>query len=92
VRLRPRSGVKKPKSVFCKFQLKINSVEYNVCKKAFISVFGITMSRLNRLVYFIKSNNPSPKDLRGKHSNRANKIPDNCLKQLDDHTISFPNN
>lgn len=50
VRLRPRSGVKKPKSVVCKFQLKINSVEYNVCKKAFKSVFGIKMSRLNRLV------------------------------------------
>lgn len=43
MRLRPRSGVKKSKSVVCKFQLKINYEEYNVCKKAFISVFGITM-------------------------------------------------
>lgn len=70
MRLRPSSGVKKPKSVMCLFQLKINSVEYNVCKKAFIYIFGITMSRLNRLVNCIKSNNPSPKDLRGKHSIR----------------------
>jgi len=42
-------------------------------------------------VYSIKSNNPSPKDLRGKHSNSSNKIPENILKQLDDHIRSFPN-
>lgn len=91
VRCRPRTGVKKPKSVTNKFILKSNCMEYNVCKRAFISVYGITMARVDRLVYCNKSNNPSPKDLRGKHSNRSNKIPDNILKQLDDHIKSFPN-
>jgi len=88
---RPRTGVKKPISVTNKFILKINSMEYNVCKRTFISVYSITMARVDRLVYCNKSNNPNPKDLRGKHSNRSNKIPDNILKQLDNHIKSFPN-
>lgn len=91
LRLRPRTGDKKSKSVVSKFYLKFNSVEYNFCKRAFISVYGITMSRLNRLVFCNKSNNPSPKDLRGRHLNRPDKISDSILKQLDDHIRSFPN-
>jgi len=90
VRYRPRTDVKKSKSVTNKFILKINCMEYNVCKRAFISVYGITMARVDRLVYCNKLNNPSTKDLRGKHSNRSNKIPYNILKQLDDHIKSFP--
>lgn len=89
-RKRPRSGVKL-NLLLANFFLKIGTVEYNICKKAFISVYGITSSRVDRLTYFRNSNRPSPKDLRGKHSNQTNKIPENIINQLNDHIKCFSN-
>lgn len=45
------------------------------------------MTRVNRLETCHKSNNPSPRDLRGKYSNRSNKILDNILRQIDDQNV-----
>lgn len=89
-RIRPRTGVKTSKSFIGNFVIRIGINNYNVCKKAFCSMHGITVSRVNRLQLCIKSNNLSPNDRRGKHVNRPNIIPEAILNQVSEHIKSFP--
>lgn len=84
VRKRPRTGTKTTKTFVSKFTVLIGMTEFIVCKKAFCSLHGISLSRVDRLQVCIKSNNHSPKDRRGKHENRPNIIPDTIINQINE--------
>lgn len=91
VRRRPKSGMSgENRSCSCKYKIRIGINEIIVCKKAFCSLFGIGKAVVERLVRNIKSNNPSPKDLRGKHGIRQNKIPEDVIFKIKAHIESFP--
>jgi len=64
--------------------------EIVVCKNAFCLLFGVGKAVVERLSSNIKQNNPSPKDLRGKHANRPSQISDQILFQIKTHIQSFP--
>ncbi|KAL5239619.1 hypothetical protein ACI65C_007029 [Semiaphis heraclei] len=79
VRRRPKTGDGPTRSCSCKFKIRINIREVNVCKKAFCSLLGIGKSRVD-----------SPVDLRGKHMNRPKKIPEYLIFKIHSHIASFP--
>lgn len=70
--------------------LRINIREVYICKKAFCSLLGIGKSRVDRLIQKVKINEFSPVDLRGKHANRPNKIPEDVIFKIHSHIASFP--
>lgn len=90
VRKRPRTGKKNTKTFTSKFIVRIGINEFNVCKRAFCSLHGISFSRVDRLQVCVKSNNPSPRDSRGKHINRPNIISETIINQINEHIKSFP--
>lgn len=91
VRRRPKSGiVGEARSCACKYKIPIGINEIAVCKKSFCSLFGIGKAVVERLIRNIKSNNRSPKDLRGKHNNRQNRISEDNIFKIKAHIESFP--
>jgi len=56
----------KPKSVSVKYFVTYGTKKQMVCKSTFLSVFGITKNRCERIILFFK-NNLSPRDKRGKN-------------------------
>lgn len=91
VRRRPITNEKPNRSFACVYKVRIDGTnEIIVCKNAFCSLFGVGKAVVERLSSNIKQNNPSPKDLRGKHANRPSKISDQILFQIKTHIQSFP--
>ncbi|XP_068082416.1 uncharacterized protein [Anabrus simplex] len=64
--------------------------DYDVCRKAFLAIHGIGKKRVERLVRGLKITGISPKNMRGKHSNRPWKIPEERLDAVREHIKSFP--
>lgn len=64
--------------------------EIEVCKKAFCSVHGVHKSRIERLSSFLVKKVTAPSDMRGRHANRVNKIPEDVVQNIDSHIKSFP--
>lgn len=69
--------------------MKIGVVEKKICQKAFCSLYGVSRKRVEGIINLLKNNVPAGTDKRGKHFNRPNKIPENILKQINDHIKSF---
>lgn len=89
LRRRPKTGDGPKRSCSCKFKIRINIREVNVCKKAFCLLLGIGKSRVDRLIKKVKSNDFSPIDLRGKHRNRPNKLSEDLIFKIHSHIDSF---
>ncbi|CAH0558801.1 unnamed protein product [Brassicogethes aeneus] len=53
--------------------------EIPVCKRAFLSLHGITSARLRRLQSSLSENLKSPTDRRGQHKNRPNALPEEIV-------------
>jgi len=62
----------------------------NVCKRSFKHIYGITRKRIKFLLTKIKNGVIMPTDLRGKHQNRPNKIPDIVCQSIAEHIATFP--
>lgn len=75
----------------CILQVRHNGEEKTTCKKAFLNLHGITKSRLERLQKHLSNDNgTAPTDRRGKHQNRANRLPENTNAKIREHILSFP--
>lgn len=72
------------------YTIKIGTAEQRVCKKGFCSLYGISKKRVELIVSHLQDNIPAPRDMRGKHVNRPNRIPENIIHQIDSHIQSFP--
>lgn len=64
-------------------------LEVPVCKKAFLSLHGITPSRLRRLQSSLCETMQSPTDKRGQHKNRPNALPPELQSLVEDHIRSY---
>lgn len=78
------------KSVSCNYKICLVSNKLGVCKIAFCSLFGMGKSVVDRLIKHIKSNKPSPEDLRGKHEKRPNRLSPDTIFKINAHINSFP--
>lgn len=65
------------------------TVEEDVCRQEFIALHGITKSKIEYLVKSLKDMGVAPKDKRGSHKNRPNKIPVSTTQKIMDHIASF---
>ena len=61
-----------------------------MCKKAFCSLHGVSQHRVERIASSSTKFITSPTDKRGTHQNRANKLSENVIQQIDEHIRSFP--
>lgn len=73
--------------------VKVNGVDVNVCKKEFLAVHGLQRSqkRIQLLQRQMDEGFTTPcADRRGKHVNRANKVPEEACQSARDHIQSIP--
>ena len=77
----------KPKSYSFVYSVSTSTGKIQVCKRAFLSVHGISAERVKRLCKLF-SEGKSPKDLRGKNA-LGNAKPGHIIKGIDDHIASF---
>lgn len=63
--------------------------EIPVCFKAFCSIHGITRGKVEFLQKSLKNEGKSPKDKRGAHSSKTNKLPDDTYNKMFNHINSF---
>lgn len=61
-----------------------------VCRAALCAIHGVTKHRIVRIATALRNKTSAPPDMRGKHSSRPNKIPNNILCTIDNHIKSFP--
>lgn len=89
VKLEPVKRQRSRKNVFVRSAVFLYYVnEKKVCKKAFISLFGITEKRLRRLTSLLQQGN-IPKDMRGQQDNRY-KMPESDCQEIRAHINKFP--
>lgn len=74
---------------FHNFQIKIGNYEKVVCKTAFLSLHGITTSRLRRITDLVAEGVICPIDKRG-GLNKSTCIPDYLKVQIQEHIQSLP--
>lgn len=70
------------------FTYKVQSKE--VCQKTLLDIFSITQRRIQTLQHKLKDGITTPKDGRGKHSNRPHAISDDDRIKIREHISSFP--
>lgn len=85
---RPRKEDSVPREYAFKYFIDIPREKQAVCKKAFISIYGISEGRVRRLCN-LYSQSLTPHDKRGKHP-KANTTPPEVLRKIHDHILSFP--
>jgi hypothetical protein len=76
------------------YHIQTSHKRERVCSKAFLAFLGIGGRRVKNLNKY-RWEHPTdasalPPDNRGKHLNRPNRIPDEIVKQVDEHIASFP--
>lgn len=87
-RKRKDSDLHNRRATFSYFITK-NGQRVPVCRQAFLSLHSVTSSRVARLNTLLLEGK-SPKDLRGKHSNRPHALASENLAKIKEHIESFP--
>lgn len=88
-RHRPRIGDREAKSFSYTYHIRRGVSKFQVCRDAFCSMHGISAKRVKLIA--MKSANSLPLyEQRGKHNNRANKIPEETRRRVHEHILSFP--
>lgn len=95
VRRRPNQGASTKgqiRNVSNVYSIRLGTFDKKVCKKAFASIHGISMKRVENVASQKISNDfvTVKSDKRGKHHNRPNRITEDLKKQVDNHIQSFP--
>ncbi|KAI4455560.1 dna-directed rna polymerases i ii and iii subunit rpabc2 [Holotrichia oblita] len=81
-RRRPKAGNHNPLKTHAaafNYKIRINGKEEPICLQAFLSIHGITVSRVRRLQNSLITVGKSPRDKRGTHSNRPTQS-DTCAE------------
>jgi len=80
----------KPKTYSYKYFIEIDGSREQVCKKAFLSLHGVTNNRIKRL-QLLKVSGKSPHDMRGKSAgSRSNAVPPETCALIHQFLESIP--
>ncbi|KAJ8894653.1 hypothetical protein PR048_007317 [Dryococelus australis] len=71
------------------YKVRLAGKDVPVCHKAFISIYGISKHRVNRLQQSHVTTGQSPKDQRIRHENRPTKIPNAVMHLIECSINSF---
>ncbi|KAI4454181.1 dna-directed rna polymerases i ii and iii subunit rpabc2 [Holotrichia oblita] len=91
-RRRPKAGNHNPLKTHAaafNYKIRINGKEEPICLQAFLSIHGITVSRVRRLQNSLITVGKSPRDKRGTHSNRPTQYPEVIWNIIEYHIKSF---
>lgn len=91
-RRRPRKPENEERKDHCasySYKVRLNGKDVPVCCAAFTSLHGVTPWRVRRIQNSLVTTGKSPKDMRGKHTNRPSKAPDNVRDLIRSHIASF---
>ena len=61
-----------------------------VCKRAFASLYGVSMNAVSRIAQATPTSVVAPRHMQGRHKNRPLKITPTIHKQVTEHIKSFP--
>lgn len=86
---KPDGEERKDHSASFNYKIRINGKEIQVCLKAFLSLHGVTQRRIRRIQHSLVYRGKSPRDMRGLHSNRPNKYPNEITELVRNHIQSF---
>lgn len=93
-RRRPKQNVnaKRTRNFSNVYTIKCGTGDRKVCKKAFASIHGISLKRVQNIAAHLNQTDSitAPNDQRGKHANRPNRVPDAIVEQVHNHILSFP--
>lgn len=64
-------------------------VEVPICQNAFLAIHAVTKGRLRTVQHALKLNQYSPRDMRGKHSNRPTAMPKPLITLIEYQINSF---
>ncbi|XP_050314378.1 uncharacterized protein LOC126748889 [Anthonomus grandis grandis] len=85
---RPRKEEAKQRSSSFEYFVLVNTERRKVCKKAFLSLHGISSKLVQRLQLLLNLGK-SPRDLRGLQNNRKT-VPGNIIQIVCEHISTFP--
>nr|XP_022905658.1 uncharacterized protein LOC111417568 [Onthophagus taurus] len=92
VRSRHRTGSRRAKSASNKYKIRLGQEVFDVCKKAFCALHGVSAKRVENIAANLAK--PStltlPGDMRGRHSNRPNAISPEIVESIHTHITEFP--
>lgn len=77
---RRRGQAGKEKEISFKYKVRINGQEYPVYKNALWSIHGVSKFRIENVAKSLNYNVLPQPDMRGRHLNRPNRIPDNIIR------------
>ena len=83
------SVVSSQRSCMREYFFKVADKEVTVCKKAFVSVLGVTLGRVDNAVKSQTASGVLKPDGRGKHSNHS-RVQEERLQLVKDHINTFP--
>lgn len=92
---RPRVGSENAKLKDCSCKYKVRGLldgvatEFDVCRKAFSAIHGVSKKKVEYLINSLKMSGISPKDQRGKHLNRNHKLSEEKVRLIKEHIESF---
>lgn len=72
----------KKKHIFL-LEIRFRLIKHEICKNAFYGTHGITEHRVDYLASSLKIEISAPLDIRGKHINRHNKMPEEILHNIE---------
>lgn len=88
---RQRTGALQHKTASFQYNITYGGKQTAVCKRAFVSIYNISMKKVDLIQQSIKKGLAAPlPDKRGKHNNRPNKTPEDVTAYIIKHISSFP--
>lgn len=86
----PRGNDPKPRACNALYSVFCDGNKEDVCKKDFLSLYGVTPKRVRRLLSLLVAGK-TPKECRGKSSNsRSKAVPGAVIEKIHEHIKSFP--
>lgn len=76
-------------SYHVKIKRQSGLVDIPVCAKGFRAIYGISKKKLEYLQRSLKNTGYAPKDKRGRHHNRPNRLPEQTVNKVKEHIASF---
>jgi len=79
------------REISVKYTVNVSGASVTVCKKAFMNIYGISQSKVDHVVCQLRAGHATVRpSLRGKHSNRPNRLTQVTIDSIKEHVNLYP--
>ena len=79
------------REISVKYTVSVQGSSVTVCKKAFMNLYGVTQSKVDHVVSQLRAGQATVRpSLRGKHSNRPNRLTQVTIDSIKEHVNLYP--